>query len=175
MCDCLKGPLPTLMHCAPRTQFPRISRFLKLLVVVRGFSKDLVSGRTALAIRSKKIVILRTTQAIHPRKIAIRSKGSAYPSEKIVIRRSNGSGYPLEKVVIRSDGSVLLQTTFSGAVRDEPVKTNVSFNDLRNSSKRCLPSPHEFSRYIFCWIAFFAFITFDYRYKFYSRLISYKL
>ena len=141
MCDCLKGPLPTSMHCAPRTQFPRISRFLKLLIVVKGFSKDLVSGRTALAIRSKKNVILRTTQAIHPRKIAIRSKGSAYPSEKIVIRRSNGSGYPLEKVVIRSDGSVLLQTTFSGAVRDEPVKTNVSFNDLRNSSKRCLPSP----------------------------------
>ena len=134
MRDCLKGPLPTLMHCEPRTQFPRISRFLKLLIVVKGFSKDLVSGRTALAIRSKKIVILRTTQAIHP-------KGSAYPSEKIVIRRSNGSGYPLEKVVIRSDGSVLLQTTFSGAVRDEPVKTNVSFNDLRNSSKRCLPSP----------------------------------
>ena len=100
-----------------------------------------VRTRTALAIRSKKIVILRTTQAIHPRKIAIRSKGLAYPSEKIVIRRSNGSGYPLEKVVIRSDGSLLLQTTFSGAVRDEPVKTNVSFNDLRNSSKRCLPSP----------------------------------
>ena len=29
---------------------------------------------------------------------------------------------------------------------------------------------HEFSRHIFCWIAFFAFITFDYRYKFNSRL-----
>ena len=29
---------------------------------------------------------------------------------------------------------------------------------------------HEFSRHIFCWIAFFAFITFDYRYKFKSRL-----
>ena len=127
MRDCLKGLLPTLMHCAPRTQIPRISRFMKLLIVVKGFSKD----------------------------IGI---------------RSNGSGYLLEKVVIRSNGSLLLQTTFNGAVRDEPVKTNVSFNDVRNSSKRCLRSPHEFSRYIFCWIAFFAFITFDYHYKFYSRL-----
>ena len=34
----------------------------------------------------------------------------------------------------------------------------------------CLPSTHEFSPYIFCWIAFYAFITFDYRYTFYSRL-----
>ena len=39
-----------------------------------------------------------------------------------------------------------------------------------DSSKRRLPSPHEFSRYIFYWIAFFAFITFDYRYNFYSRI-----
>ena len=39
-----------------------------------------------------------------------------------------------------------------------------------DSSKRLLPSPHEFSRYIFYWIAFFAFITFDYRYNFYSRI-----
>ena len=56
----------------------------------------------------------------------------------------------------------------------EPFTTNlsknVSLNDLRNSSKRYLPSPHEFSRYIFRWIALFAFITFDYRYQFQSRL-----
>ena len=109
------------MHCAPQTQFPRISRFLKLLIVVKGFSKDLVSGRTALAIRSKKIVILRTTQAIHPRKIAIRSKGSAYPSGKIVIRRSNGSGYPLEKVVIRSTARYCYKPLSA-----EPFATNLS-------------------------------------------------
>ena len=127
------------MHCAPQTQFPRISRFLKLLIVVKGFSKDLVSGRTALAIRSKKIVILRTTQAIHPRKIAIRSKGLAYPSEKLSSAVRTAQAIRWKK--LSSDGSLLLQTTFSGAVRDEPVKTNVSFNDLRNSSKRCLPSP----------------------------------
>ena len=56
----------------------------------------------------------------------------------------------------------------------EPFTTNlsknVSLNDFRNSSKRYLPSPHEFSRYIFRWIALLAFITFDYRYQFQSRL-----
>ena len=60
--------------------------------------KDLVSVRTAQAIRSKKIVIclngpaypfekemssLRTTQAIRSRKTAIRSNGSSYPFRTI--------------------------------------------------------------------------------------------
>ena len=58
--------------------------------------------------------------------------------------------------------ALLFQIPF---VCDAPVK-----KCTYNSSKRCLPSPHEFSWYIFCWIAFFAFITFDYRYKFYPRL-----
>ena len=50
---------------------------------------------------------------------------------------------------------------------------NVSLNDLLNSSRHSLPWPHEFSCYIFRWVAFF--ITFNYRYNnFYSRL-SYNL
>ena len=34
------------------------------------------------------------------------------------------------------------------------LSKNVSLN---HSSKRCLPSPHEFPRCIFCWIAFLCF------------------
>ena len=63
-----KGPLPTLMHCALRTQIRRISCYTKLLIVVKGFSKDLV--------------LVRTAQAIHSKKIVIRSNGSGYPFEK---------------------------------------------------------------------------------------------
>ena len=70
--------------------------------------------------------------------------------------------------------SVLMARYCSKPLSLEPFTTNlsknVSLNDLRNSSKRYLPSPHEFSRYIFRWIALFAFITFDYRYQFQSRL-----
>jgi len=120
--------------------------------------------------------------------ISLNSPG--YPLEKNAIH-SNSSGFPLKKTVIRSKGwgyrawnklsstrtaqvinskqlSVLLpfQTTFTQAVCAKLSK-NVSLN---NSSKRCLPSSHEFSQYIFCWIAIFAFITLDYRYTFYSRL-----
>ena len=51
--------------------------------------------------------VIPTTQAIRSREIPI---------------RSNGSGYPLEKIVIRSNGSLLFQTTFTRAVYDEPVK-----------------------------------------------------
>ena len=32
-----------------------------------------------------------------------------------------------------------------------------------------LLSPHECSRYIFCWIAFFVFIAFDYHYNFFIQ------
>ena len=109
---------------------------------------------------------------------------SGYPLEKNAIR-SNNSGFPFKKTVIRSKGwgyparnklsstrtaqvinskqlsaALLFQTTFTQAVYAKLSK-NVSLN---NSSKRWVPSSHEFSRYIFCWIAIFAFITF------YSRL-----
>ena len=53
----IKGPLPALMHCAPRTQIPRISCYTKLLIVVKSFPKDLVIVRTTQSVRLKKIVI----------------------------------------------------------------------------------------------------------------------
>ena len=88
----LKGPLPTLMHCALRTQIWRISCCTKLLIVVKGFSKDLVLVQTAQAIRSKKIVI--------------RANGSGYPFEKEISSlrttqaiRSNGSSYQFKIIV----------------------------------------------------------------------------
>ena len=107
--DQIKGPLLTLMHCAPRTQIPRISCYTKLLIVVKGFSKHVISVQTAQATRSRKIAIrsngsgypfekemssLRTTQAI-------RSNGSGCPLEKNDIRW-NSSGYPFEKIVSRA-------------------------------------------------------------------------
>ena len=115
---------------------------------------------------------------------------SGYPLEKNAIR-SNSSGFPLKKTVICWKGwgyparnklsstwtaqvinskqlsaALLFQTTFTQAVCARLSK-NVSLN---NFSKHCLPSSHEFSQYIFCWIAIFAFITLDYRYTLYSRL-----
>ena len=39
----IKGQLPTLMHYMPRTEIREISCYTKLLMVVKGFSKDLVS------------------------------------------------------------------------------------------------------------------------------------
>ena len=48
----------------------------------------------------------------------------------------------------------------------EPFAMNLSKTvSLNDSSKRCLPSSHEFSQCIFCWIAFFAFTTLDYHYR----------
>ena len=73
----VKGPLPTLKHCAPRTQIPRILCYTILPIVVKGLSKDLVSVPTTQTMCSRKIVI-----------------------------PSDDSGYSLEKIVIRSNGSV---------------------------------------------------------------------
>ena len=105
--------------------------------------KDLVPVRTAVAIHSKKKLSLRTTQATRSRKIAIRSNGSGYPFEK--------NCYPFE--------------WFGLCVGKN---CHPPFERLGLSVYHHLM--HEFSRYIFCWIAFFAFITFYYRYKFNSRL-----
>ena len=66
----VKGQLPTLMHCAPRTQIPRISCYTILPIVVKGLSKDLVSfQRLRLSVR-EKLSFLRTTQAIHWKKLS---------------------------------------------------------------------------------------------------------
>ena len=98
-----KGLLLTLMHYAPRTQIRRISCYTKLLIVLEGFCKDLVSVRTSKDIRSKKNVIrsngsgypfgkemssLPTTRAIRLRKIVIRLNGSGYPFKSISRARS---------------------------------------------------------------------------------------
>ena len=65
----------------------------------------------------------RKTQAICSRKIVMRSNGSRYSSEKIVIHRSNFSGYPFKELLsvstartIRSkilSAVILFQTTFT--------------------------------------------------------------
>ena len=148
------------MHWTPRTKIQRISCYTKLLVVVKG------------------LVFQR---------FGIRSNGSDHPLEKnchpfwrlcVSVRKrnaipSNDSGYPFQKIVSHSiSSSFPFKTIVSRAtVQNHFHPTNLSENvRLNNSSTRCLPSPHEFSRYIFCWIAFFAFLTFDHRYQFYSGL-----
>ena len=133
------------MHCATRTQIPRISCHTKLLIVVKGFSKDLVSVRTATAIRSKK--------KCHPFEclmLSVREKLSSFRTPRAV--RSKKSLSVRTARAIRSNqlpAALLFQTTsFTRAVCDEPVKKCELI--INNSSKRCSPSPHEFSRYIFC-------------------------
>ena len=79
----IEGPLPTLMHCSPRTYIPRISYYTKLQIVVKCFSKDSVSVRTAQAIRSKQI--------------AIRANDSGYPFEKNC-HPFKRLGYPIERL-----------------------------------------------------------------------------
>ena len=103
------------MHCAPRRQIPRISCYTKLLIVVKGFSKDLVSVRTAQAIRSKKrLSSVRTALAIRLKKECHPWNDSGYPFQenchpfnqierlelsigKRNVIPSNDSGYPFEK------------------------------------------------------------------------------
>ena len=133
------------MHCATRTQIPRISCHTKLLIVVKGFSKDLVSVRTARAIRSKK--------KCHPFEclmLSVREKLSSFRTPRAVHSKKSLSVRTAR--AIRSNqlpAALLFQTTsFTRAVCDEPVKKCELI--INNSSKRCSPSPHEFSRYIFC-------------------------
>ena len=97
-------------HCKPsciarREHKSREFRVTKLLTLVKGFSKDLVSVRTAQAIRCKKIVI-HLNGTGYPFEKGISSLGTTIHSRKIVIRsRSNGSGCPLEKCHLSSNGS----------------------------------------------------------------------
>ena len=114
---------------------------------MKGFSKDLVLGWTAQTIHSKKIVICSNS-------LDYMIKENCHLFEQLMLAF---------KTILLS-ATLLLQIT-------EPFAMNLSKTvSLNDSSKHCLPSPHEFSPYIFCWIAFFAFITFDYHYKFHSRL-----
>ena len=96
-------------------------------------------------------------------RLGIRSNSPGYPSKKTAIR-SNGSGYPLRTV------RTACQLRYcSKTISPEQFATNLSEN-VHNSSKRCLPSPHVLSRYIFYSIHLFFFITVDYRCRFYSKL-----
>ena len=121
------------MHCATRTQIPRISCYTKLLIVVKGFSKDLVSVRTARAIRSKK--------KCHPFEclmLSVREKLSSFRTPRAV--RSKKSLSVRTARAIRSNqlpAALLFQTTsFTRAVCDEPVKKCELI--INNSSKPLL-------------------------------------
>ena len=178
--DCLKSlfarlpkrAIANLMHCAPRKQIPRISCYTKLLIVVQ----DLVSVRTALVIHWKKNCNpFEWLRAIRSRKIAIRSNGSGYPFEKnchpferLGLSFGKNCHPPFERLGLSVGKNfypferlVTVPNHFHGTRLRRTCQKDVDLNDLRNSSKLCLPSPHdhEFSRHIFCWIAFFAFIT----------------
>ena len=133
------------------------------------------SVRAALAIHSKENChpFERLRLSGRSRKIVIRSNDSGYLLEKIVIL-SNGSGYPFEKNrhpferldELSVKNNCQPRYCSKPLLLPKPFATNESKNvSSNNSSKRCLPSPHKFSRYIFCCIAFFAFTTFNYRYN----------
>ena len=133
------------------------------------FAKKLSSVRTALAIRSKK--------KCH----SFNYSGdpfaqNCYPLERLAdalsVRKKLSS-----KVFERLDRELSLQNYCQPRycckpLSPEPFASDLSKNtSLSKSYEPCLPSPHEFSRYIFCLIALYTFITFDlYRYKFYPRL-----
>ena len=93
-----------------------------------------------VSVEKKLSAAVRTARSIRSKKLVIRLNGSSFRCSKLL------SPDHLSRLRRKENGNVV------------------------NSSKRCLPSPHEFSRYIFCWIALLASIAFDYCYTFYSRL-----
>ena len=120
----VKGPLPTLMYCAPRTQIPRIS-----------FLHDITDSCERLVQR-----------------FGIGSNDSDYLFEKNChsferLRLFIGKNcHAFERLRSkRSSAALLFQIT-----SPKPFATNLSKDvSLNNSSKRSLLSSHEFSRYIF--------------------------
>ena len=94
--------VPTLMHCTPRTQIPRISWLHKITdpnncerlsqtfgIGSNGSDYPLEkesSVRTARAIRSKKMSSVQTARVIRSKKTVIRSNGLSYPLKTIVSR-----------------------------------------------------------------------------------------
>lgn len=112
------------------------------------------SVRVTQAIRSlKKLLPARKASVIRWKKIAILSNGSGFPFQKIFTRSvrkarttnsktfvicSNGSSYPFKTTVSPA--------TIQNHFHLSPLATNLS-----QKIKRCLPSTHEFSWYIFCW------------------------
>ena len=131
--------MPTLIHCALRTQIPRISCYTKLLIVVKGFSKDLVLVRTVQAIRSKKMSSVRTALAIrwkkkcHPferLRLSVREKLSSvgkncHPFARLglSVRRKLLSVRTARAIRLKQlSATLLFKVTFTRAVCDETVK-----------------------------------------------------
>ena len=123
-----KGPLPTLMHCAPRTQIPRISCYMNLLIVWKAFLKIwYLFERLRLSIKKKKchpfeqLWLSVRKKKYHPFKrlrLSIWEKLSSVPTlwairwikkchsfewlrlipSRKTVIRSNGSGYPFKTI-----------------------------------------------------------------------------
>ena len=120
------------MHCATRTQISRISCYTKLLIVVKGFSKDLVFIRTARVIRSKnkchpfecpRLSVRKNHHPFERLGLSVREKLSSFRTPRAV--RSKKSSSVRTARVIRSkqlSAALLFRTTFTRAVGDEPVK-----------------------------------------------------
>ena len=119
-----------------------------------------------LFVRERNVIPSGTSDAIRSRKSVIRSNGSGYPFEENVIR-SNVWSYSFERLELSAQNNCQPRYC-SKSLSPEPFTTNLSRNhvNLNNSCKLRLLSSYEFLRYVFCWIAFFAFITFDFRCKF---------
>ena len=132
------------MHCATRTQISRISCYTKLLIVVKGFSKDLVSIRTARVIRSKnkchpfecpRLSVRKNHHPFERLALSVREKLSSFRTPRAV--RSKKSSSVRTARAIRSkqlSAALLCQTTsFTRAVCDQPVKKCELI--INNSSK----------------------------------------
>ena len=136
---------------------------------MKGFSKDLVSVRTAQAIRSKnKVIPLNDSLAIRLRKIVIRSNCLGYSLEKEMSSLPKRPRQSVREKVssvqtaraIRSKKTSSVQTArvirskqLSAALlfkslSPEPFTTNLSRNhvNLNNSCKRRIPSSYQFLR-----------------------------
>ena len=99
-----EGPLQTFMHCAPRTQIPRISCYEITDTCERVFQRFGIRSKGSGYPLQKNCHPFNGTG--YPFEKGISSLGTTIHSRKIVIRsRSNGSGCPLEKCHLSSNGS----------------------------------------------------------------------
>ena len=163
------------MHCVLQIQILWISWYTKLLIVVtdschRLFHRFGICSNSSGYLLGKKMssLILNNSGCYYP------FVKNCHPFERFGLSVSKDCHLlkencrPFELLKLSVTKQCQLHYC-SKPLSPEPFVTNLSKN-VNNSSKSCLPSPHRFSRYIFRWIAFFALITFHYRYKFYSRL-----
>ena len=80
----LKGPLPTLMHCAPRTHISWISCNTKFLIVV----KSLISVKTSYPFERLRLSVGINCHPFERFSLSVRKRNTI---------RSNDSGYPFVK------------------------------------------------------------------------------